>query len=190
LVSEVKDWIVPDFVLCMMEREGRLQEMMERLFVNHEKMEAKMMAGEAELKEEVKTKQGVMKANQEIKADVDVKVEVRLKQLNEDIKGDMEALEGLKSYGKRMTACQVSSVVCPGTSKVGPEEIEADVVTFEECYSKMEATNLEVNPDATATVMERQKPCERLVGRVSDGQRSGPRTVLGPNRSCLPPRND
>jgi hypothetical protein len=48
-------------------------------------------------------------------------------------------------------------------SKVGPEEMEADVVTFVERSSKIDATDLEANLEAKEAVMERQELCERLV---------------------------
>jgi hypothetical protein len=62
-------------------------------------------------------------------------------------------LEGFRSCTKRTIACQVSSVACPEKSKAGPEEMEGDVVAFED-LNKMEATDLEVNPDATETILE------------------------------------
>jgi hypothetical protein len=75
-----------------------------------------------------------------------------------DIEGHMEGLlEGLRSCGRRMTACQVLSVACPEKSKTGSEEMEAEVVTFKECSDKMEATDLEANTDATEAVVEQQK---------------------------------
>jgi hypothetical protein len=60
--------------------EQGLQEITECMIDNQEKMDAKMMVGQAEMEEE-------MKANQEkMKADTDVKAKAHLKQLNEDIK--------------------------------------------------------------------------------------------------------
>jgi hypothetical protein len=50
-------------------------------------------------------------------------------------------LEGLRSCGKRMTACQVSSLTWP-------EKSEAEV-TFKELSDENEALSLEENPEAT-----------------------------------------
>jgi hypothetical protein len=121
--SEVKDRILPDLVRCMAEVEWGLQEMMERLLANQEKMDAKMMAGQAELKEE-------MKANQEeSSANLDVKAEARLKQLDQDSKGHMEALlEGLMSCGKKDDSLPSISVASTEKSNDDPEEMEAVVV--------------------------------------------------------------
>jgi hypothetical protein len=57
-------------------------------------------------------------------------------------------LEGLKSGGKRTTACLVSSVACPKKLKASPDGKEAAVDTFERSKDKMEATNLEASPEA------------------------------------------
>jgi hypothetical protein len=47
----------------------------------------------------------------------------------------------------------------------GPEEMEAEVVTFEEHSEKFEAMDLEANPEVTEAVVERQELRERLVVR-------------------------
>jgi hypothetical protein len=54
-------------------------------------------------------------------------------------------------------------VACPDKSKASPEEIEADMDTFAERSRKMEATDLEANPEAAEVVVERQVLCKRLV---------------------------
>jgi hypothetical protein len=66
-------------------------------------------------------------------------------------------LEGLRSCGKRTTICKVASVACPEESQSGPKEMEADVITFEECSNKMDATNVEATPVAKEDVLERQE---------------------------------
>jgi hypothetical protein len=60
-------------------------------------------------------------------------------------------LEGLKPYEGRTTTFEVPSVTCTNKLKAGPEEMEAAMDTFEEPSSKREATDLEVNPEATET---------------------------------------
>jgi hypothetical protein len=54
-------------------------------------------------------------------------------------------------------------VACPEKSKAGPEELEADVVTFEGSSDKKEAMNLKANPEATEAVVERLELRKRLV---------------------------
>jgi predicted AAA+ superfamily ATPase len=77
-----------------------------------------------------------------------------LKEFKEDIKCHMKALlKGLRSCGKTTTACQVSEVPHPEKSKAGAEEMKADVVTFEERLSKMDATDLKTNPQAMEVVV-------------------------------------
>jgi hypothetical protein len=86
----------------------------------------------------------------------------------------MEALlEGLKSCGKRTTICQVSSEDRPGNSKAGPEELEANMDTFEERSSKMDATDLKEKPGETEAAVVWQelyiKKDERRQYRVIGG---------------------
>jgi hypothetical protein len=81
------------------------------------------------------------------------------------------------------------------------------VDTFGEPSDKVEVRNLEANPKETQAVVERQElfnkevhfdnigsledRCgERCLCGVAEGRKSGPKTVLGPGRSCLLQRKD
>jgi hypothetical protein len=55
------------------------------------------------------------------------------------------------------------SVACQEKSKVSPEEMEAEVVTFEECLEKIEAMGLEANPEVMEAVLEQQELCISFV---------------------------
>jgi CHAT domain-containing protein len=145
-VSEVKDSILLDFVHYMAELEQGLRQMMERLLARQEEAADKIAA------------------KQEMKADINAQVADCQDQFKEDIKGHMEAfLDELRFCGKRTTACQVSSVASPNKSKAGLEVTETAVVTFKERLEKMEATDLEANPEATDAIVERQELRKRLV---------------------------
>jgi hypothetical protein len=133
-----------------------------------------------------------MKIRQEcMEIDINVEAKALQYQLKEDVIDDMKALlEGLRSCGKRTTACQLSSVGCPNKSKVGPEGTGAAVDIFKRISDKMEATNLEANPEATEAVVELQELRDNLVVGCRRWAYRGPKTVLVPGRSCPPPGND
>jgi hypothetical protein len=85
-------------------------------------------------------------------------------QFKEDIKGHMEpCLEVLRSCGKRMTACQISSVACPEKSKSGPEGTEVAVNTFKGSPDKMDAIDLEANLEAMEAIVEGRELHKHLV---------------------------
>jgi hypothetical protein len=132
------------------EMELSLQQMMAHLL-------AEIQAGQAEMKasqEEIKARQD--KTDAEAKAHHD--------QLKDDIKGHMEdLLEGLRSCVKWMTVCQVPSEACPEKLKAGPEETEADVITFEETSDKIKSKDVEATLKATRSAVERQELHECLV---------------------------
>jgi hypothetical protein len=118
----------------------------------------------------------------------DAEAQTRQEQLNEYIKGNMEALpERLRSCGKRTTACEVSSVACQKKSNVDLEGTKAAVVTFEQLSDKIEDMSLEANPEATEAVAGRQELVNVRLSGVADGRRSGAKTVLAPDRSCHRP---
>jgi N-methylhydantoinase B/oxoprolinase/acetone carboxylase alpha subunit len=87
-------------------------------------------------KADAERKAGQEKAEASLKEfmeDIKCHIQASLKDFKDDIKGHMEAcLEGLRSCGKRTTICKVAMEACPEKSKAGPEEMEADVITFEE----------------------------------------------------------
>jgi hypothetical protein len=88
------------------------------------------------------------------------------KDKKEDIKGHVEALlKGFRSGGKKKTACQISSDVCPENSKASPEEMEVEVVTCKELSGKIEDIDLGANTQATEAVVERQELRRRLAVR-------------------------
>jgi hypothetical protein len=71
----------------------------------------------------------------------------------------MEAfLEGLRSWGKEMTACQDVTEACPEKSKASVEEMEAAMDTFEEGSEEIEATDLEANPGETEAMTTAGSP--------------------------------
>jgi hypothetical protein len=75
----------------------------------------------------------------------------------------MEAvLEGLRSYGKRTTACQISSVACPHESKSDSDVMGAAVDAYKEVLDKMETSG------ATEAILERQELNVDTVGSLED----------------------
>jgi hypothetical protein len=89
-------------------------------------------------------------------AKADSKENARHEQFIENIHNHIEVLlEGWRSCGIGTIACQVPPVACPDNSKAGLKEREAVVNTFEQRSSKMNATDLEANPEETeATVVQ------------------------------------
>jgi hypothetical protein len=156
-VSEVKDWILTGSCLLhshVMDKEigRRLQEIMERRFARQTEDMKEINAKIDEMKADV----NAQAAARQDKADAEAKT--CQDQSKEDIRGYMEArLKGLRSSGKGTTACQVQSVVCPENSKAGLKTVEADVIKFEKSPDRMEATNLEVNPETTEAILECQE---------------------------------
>jgi hypothetical protein len=155
-----------------MEMKQNLQQTMEHLSAKQtEEMKAGQDKTNAKI-EEMKAGQEERKAHQD---KVDAEAKAHHEQLHQDINGYMEALlEGLRSCGKGTTICKVPSVVRPENSKTGLKEMEAAVNTFEEHSSKMDATDLEANSEATEAVQQRQELCEEEIsvdniGSLEDG---------------------
>jgi hypothetical protein len=135
LVSEVKQWVLPDLAHCMMEMKQGLPQMMEHLVARQEEAAAYIAANQEEMKACQVKADAEAKAHQD-KADAEAKT--RHEQLKEDIKGHMEALlEGLRSCGKRKTAYQIFSVAYPEKSKVSPEEMEAKWLPLKSFRTKL-----------------------------------------------------
>jgi hypothetical protein len=103
-VSEV-GFGITDFVRCILEIEGSLQQMIRLL-------------------EEIRAGQAKMKAaKEEMKSDINARAAALKDQFKEDIKGHMEAwLEEMRSCGKETTICKVVPEVCPEKLKASPEE--------------------------------------------------------------------
>jgi hypothetical protein len=129
------------------------------------KAKKEMRAGQAEINAETeasqeKTNAKIVAGHEEMKAHqdkVDVEAKAHHDQLKEDIKGHMGVLlEGLRSC-ENGTTCQVLSVVCPENSKAGLKEMEANMITLKESSDKMDATDLEANPEATEAVLEQKE---------------------------------
>lgn len=79
----------------------------------------------------------------------------------------MEAfVEELRAWQKEMVACQEVTEACvektkatPENSKSSLEEMEAALDVFEDVLKKMEAADLEANPEATGASVEQQELC-------------------------------
>jgi hypothetical protein len=121
----------------------------------------RLLARQGEAAAQTAANQDEIKARQE---KVEAEAKTRQEQLKGYIKRHTEVLlEGLRSRGKRMTACQVWSVACPEKSKTGPKETGVDADTFEERSNKMEATDLGAYPEATKAVVARQELLTREI---------------------------
>jgi hypothetical protein len=178
-----------------MEMEGRMQQMLERLFARQtEKMKARQEKADAEVQ-----------ARQD-KADGKAEAAINSVRSDEErsLHQHMEALlEELRSCRKRTTICMLASEVCQDNSKAVLKEMEAAVNTLEERSRKMDATDLEANPEATEAAVVRPSLTSTISGQwrtdmeidawlndVATGQRSESKTVLGPGRSRLPPASE
>jgi hypothetical protein len=179
--------------------EGNLYEILEHLLARKAKTNAKKKAG----KEEIKAHQD--KADAQAGACLERMVAAMHSMLSDferTVQQHMETLlEGSRSFEKGMTTSQRASEVCP-------EQMEAEVITFEGNLDGMEATDMEATPEETEATMVWQELFKkeinvdnirslkdrygdrRLLCDVTDGQRSGSKRVLGPGRSCLSPGSD
>jgi hypothetical protein len=83
-------------------------------------------------------------------------MEAAMHSMRSDIKRTV-LLEGLRSCGKGTTICKIASEACPEKSKAGPDRMEDVVVTFEGSLDRMEATDVEVNPEETEAAVGRQE---------------------------------
>jgi hypothetical protein len=66
-------------------------------------------------------------------------------------------LRGLSTSEERTPTCQVLSEVCPENLKACPEEMEADMVTFEGSLDRKEATHMEATPGEKEAAVVRQE---------------------------------
>jgi hypothetical protein len=127
-VSEVEDWILPDLVRHIMDKETeqRLIEMMESLFARQsEKIKARQEKAAAR---QEKANAELKAAQAEMKADIIAKIEAGQKEI-------LALFRGSRTYGKGTTTCQTET----------------------SCSEEMEATNLEVTPEETEAAVERQE---------------------------------
>jgi hypothetical protein len=144
LESKEKHRILSDLVRYTVEMEQGLQHTMELLLPGQEEATTPIAANQEEMK------------GRQHKEDAEAKT--RQDQLKVDIKCPMEAfLEELRSCEIRMTACHISSVAYPKKPKARPGVLKVNVDIFEERSSKMEATDLGANQEATDAVVLRQE---------------------------------
>jgi hypothetical protein len=134
-VSEVGLFFLTDLDRYNMVMEGNLQQILERLLAGQEKMKADINA-QASAHQEFKT--NINAEAQACQDKADAKIEAAINSIWSDLERSlhqqMEALlEGWRSSEKGMTIGLVSLEVRPDNSKASPEEMEADMGTFEEC---------------------------------------------------------